>query len=470
MLHSDSTTIPGNVLTLQGFGVAFGEVNILSDIDLALPAKGIDVVMGPPRSGKSMLLSTLAGRHDSNPAFRSWGRKLSANSESTENTQPPVLVRQHAAILGGTVRDALLFHLHHNITCQRVADEYFVNHILHAYELKSHVGSPDALVISLPSEWKRAINILSHALMEPSILLLDEPTKGLDPAAGSRLINWLKLLSRHNTRLLVSMRSKTQARKLADRIILMGSGRVLAHESNPAFFLRPANQWSREFVDNDDGMDDEPLSEAVEPISGHNTTGTPAHATNAQAARQPMRTRKVSEDADMVGRIRIKLNQAAPSGFHWIIPGKLASCAAPGVFSPENYDLELLQSEGITHLMTLTRKTLDKDKLHRYGLSNLHLPIYDKEAPSITQAHMLVRKMQTLLSDDHVVALHCKAGLGRTGTVLACWLMHETNLEVKDVLGRLRSINPGYVSSQAQEKFLYQFESDLDQRAELAAG
>lgn len=165
----------------------------------------------------------------------------------------------------------------------------------------------------------------------------------------------------------------------------------------------------------------------------------------------------------MVGRV-ILANYRGPTGFHWIVPGRLAGCAEPGVSAAIDYDMDLLHNMGITHLITLTEKDLDQSALARNGLCNIHLPIYDREAPSMAQTYMLVRRMQVLLDQGAVLAVHCRAGIGRTGTILAAWLIREGGLSASNAISRLRSIYPSYVQTQVQEDFLQNFEQDIMQR------
>lgn len=64
---------------------------------------------------------------------------------------------------------------------------------------------------------------------------------------------------------------------------------------------------------------------------------------------------------------------------------------------------------------------------------------------------MLVRHMQRLLDKGEVLAVHCKAGIGRTGTILAAWLIREGGMSAATAIERLRRINPAYVQTETQE-------------------
>jgi atypical dual specificity phosphatase len=92
------------------------------------------------------------------------------------------------------------------------------------------------------------------------------------------------------------------------------------------------------------------------------------------------------------------------------------------------------------------------------------LPIFDREAPTINQAYMLLIRMQKLVEQGQVLAVHCKAGLGRTGTIVAAWLIREGGLSSATAIARVRMINRGFVQSAAQEAFLEALELDLVNR------
>ena len=187
----------------------------------------------------------------------------------------------------------------------------------------------------------------------------------------------------------------------------------------------------------------------------------------ALAMRAPVQLPPPSSDgielASMVGEVMLR-DSSAPRGFNWIIPGKLAGCPAPGVSAPIDYDLSLLSRVGITRLITLTEDDLDQEALHRHDLRNIHLPIIDREAPSIGQTHMLLVRMQNCIAAGDILAVHCKAGLGRTGTILAAWLIRDGGLSAEGAMARLRRIEPGFIQSAIQEDFLRRYEADLTNR------
>lgn len=482
-------------LQLAGYGVSFGARVVLGNVDLVLPPSGIDVLMGPVKAGKSTLLRSLAGLNQSTAAFRSWGQALQ-QGRPLEQGPRPALVQQHAAILNGNLRDALVYHRRRHTERSSAAWAASAAESLRTYGLGMLEPLLDQPLLGLPVEQQRAVNILSHALMQAPLLLVDEPTYGLDDRAATWLVDWLAQLGR-TVRLVVVLHHQGQARRLADRVILLGGGRVLAHEDASRFFSGKLNAWVEQFVrtgslaiaspdakPEDLGPDVEPppplpaaALEAVRPFrqatplpadAGSETVPAPA-APRRVAAPAPVAPRPTTlpplsrngvDDASMVGRVILSASRG-PQGFCWIVPGKLAGCAEPGVTHALAYDLDLLARMGVTRLITLTEKDMDQDALAVHGLRNVHLPIFDREAPSLRQTYMLLRRMQALMDEGQIVAVHCKAGIGRTGTVLAAWMIREGGISASSALERLRKINPAYVQTEVQERFLHAFEQDI---------
>ncbi len=495
-----------SALQLSGFGVCFGHRVILSSVDLELPSGGVDVLMGPVKTGKSTLMRTLAGLNTATAIHRRWGC-ATLLGRSIDSAWRPTLVQQHAALFHAAVRDALL---EHTGTTTGLTRDARAREALEAHGLDHLIPRLGASVLELPLHHQRALNVLAYALTAPPLLMVDEPTYGLQLDAAMWLVEWLRALGQR-VRLLVVLHHQGQARRLADRVLLLGGGRVLAHDPNPRFFTHPANAWVRQFVqtgslsipspdaraeDLDPSIDPPPPlpQAAVDALAEFAPSATadaprpvdiPAEPVPAPAqgpaespapqpvpptlavqhtnAALPSLSRAGVEIASMVGRA-ILTEYRGPHGFHWILPGTLAGSGEPGALATIDYDLQLLANLGVTHLVTLTENDIDVDALLRNGLKNTHLPIFDREAPTLSQAYMLVRRMQQLLDADHVVAVHCRAGIGRTGTVLAAWLIREGGLSATDAIARLRNINPAYVQTEEQEVFLQAFEEDILKR------
>ena len=148
-----------------------------------------------------------------------------------------------------------------------------------------------------------------------------------------------------------------------------------------------------------------------------------------------------------------------PRGFTWIVDGRLAGTPWPGIVSPVNDDLRALCDAGVTYLISFTEIEFPKDTLEPYQVSSAHFPMPDMEVPSLADGLALCRWVDRLMEAGHTVAMHCKAGLGRTGTMLAMYCLWRQSGEVSatQMIRWVRGKNSGMIQSRMQEEFLDTF-------------
>src|SRR5438309_856746 len=122
-----------------------------------------------------------------------------------------------------------------------------------------------------------------------------------------------------------------------------------------------------------------------------------------------------------------------PSGFDWIDKPHLAALARPS----SQAELEWLRHQGIDLLVSLT----EDPPLHRWvneaGLFLVHEPIVDMDAPTPEQLERCMSAILKANASGFGAAVHCGAGLGRTGVVLACYFVHK-GLNANNAIARVR--------------------------------
>lgn len=138
--------------------------------------------------------------------------------------------------------------------------------------------------------------------------------------------------------------------------------------------------------------------------------------------------------------------RALPSNFGWLIEGRLAGCAYPGGAGA----LAALQSCGVRALVSLSEEALPGQHLQAAGLACVHLAVADFTAPTLDQIRAAVAAIDGFLARGRPVAVHCAAGLGRTGTILACYLVHQ-GATAPDAIAAVRVRRPGSVETPEQE-------------------
>ncbi|XP_013883670.1 dual specificity protein phosphatase 23 [Austrofundulus limnaeus] len=141
-----------------------------------------------------------------------------------------------------------------------------------------------------------------------------------------------------------------------------------------------------------------------------------------------------------------------PHNFSWVDPGKLAGLACPRMPCEYRY----LWDNGIRQLVCLCeRKPPHHDSCP--GLQLHHIKIQDFTPPSQSQMDRFLSVVEEANVRGEGVAVHCMHGHGRTGTMLACYLVKTRKLSGLDAIKEIRRMRPGSIETSEQEKAVVQF-------------
>lgn len=240
------------------------------------------------------------------------------------------------------------------------------------------------------------------------ISFLDEPTlwwpaRDVTSAVRCRASGATVVLVTHDVGL---------ARALADHVLLLCAGQIVAQGTGPEFFELPPNDLAVRFV----------------------TTGN-------------CWTRSLTVPE-------------TPSHFKWILPSRLAGMGRPGLLRDVDEDLASIACAGIEFLASLTETAFPTEKLREYGIASHHLPIVDMGVPSVRRMATLCRTMERYHEQGKATAVHCRAGLGRTGTALASMLVWR-GYDADEAIRAVRRVARGYLQTKSQEKFVHRFAAEV---------
>lgn len=142
------------------------------------------------------------------------------------------------------------------------------------------------------------------------------------------------------------------------------------------------------------------------------------------------------------------------TNFSWVLPYQLAGCGHAAEPATDRRDLDFLARIGVRAVVSLTEIPIGPDSVG--DMRYLHLPVPDMTAPREEQVERFVEFVDEALDEDRAVAVHCLAGLGRTGTMLACYLVHM-GATPEQALREIRLQRPGSVETAAQEAVVHEF-------------
>ena len=158
---------------------------------------------------------------------------------------------------------------------------------------------------------------------------------------------------------------------------------------------------------------------------------------------------------------------ASSSLVWWVIPGALAGMPMPfvhperrlnmgGPLSAYDDELAALYSAGVRAVVCLLNIQSDAAVYESAGFAFKCLPLSDGGAPTMQQAQDFIAFVDRQLADHRPVAVHCEAGLGRTGTMLATYLISKGE-SAASAINRVRSSERSAVETTGQIRFLEQF-------------
>ena len=134
-----------------------------------------------------------------------------------------------------------------------------------------------------------------------------------------------------------------------------------------------------------------------------------------------------------------------PTNFGWLINNKLAGSGMPTSYS----EVDWTQKQGIKSILTMTEEPLPQSWVK--DIKYLHVPTEDLSAPDMEKIDRAVDFIHLRIQDNEPVMVHCAAGIGRTGTILACYLVKYHKLSANDAILKVRKERPGSIQSESQE-------------------
>ncbi|MBU6392172.1 MAG: dual specificity protein phosphatase family protein [Planctomycetes bacterium] len=149
-----------------------------------------------------------------------------------------------------------------------------------------------------------------------------------------------------------------------------------------------------------------------------------------------------------------------PRNFSWLIQDEIAGMGRPMAIVA---DLEFLKDNRVESIVSLTELPLHKTLIEEFGFEYKHIPIPDFSTPTQEQIEEFVTFVNNLLSSKKKIVVHCEAGIGRTGTMLACYLVSK-GYSAENAISEVRKRRPGSIETMEQEDTVVKYEEKLSRK------
>ena len=130
---------------------------------------------------------------------------------------------------------------------------------------------------------------------------------------------------------------------------------------------------------------------------------------------------------------------------------KLAGSAIPTSIDEVQWAID----QGVKSIITVREEPLDDSWTK--NVNYLHVHSNDMGVPEFDDLINTIDFIHNRITNNEPVMVHCLAGMGRTGTVLACYLIKHQKMSADEAIQKVRDERPGSIQSFPQEEIIFQF-------------
>jgi lipooligosaccharide transport system ATP-binding protein len=211
------------IIEIRSVSKQFGDRTAVDNLDLEVPAGDCFGLLGPNGAGKTTTLRMIYGvTQPSSGTILVFGMDISRNARAVR-ARLGVTLQQNVLIEALSPKENLRvfgrYHLLHEPELSRRVEE-----LIDFLELRSHADVP---VRRLSGGFQRRLAIALSLINGPELLILDEPTTGLDPAVRLALWSRIRELRAAGTTVLVTTHYMDEAQRLCDRVAVVSAGKVI---------------------------------------------------------------------------------------------------------------------------------------------------------------------------------------------------------------------------------------------------
>ena len=212
---------------------------LLNDVSLTIESDDVTVVLGPNGAGKSLLLRALHGLETPQKGSAKWNSHLPVPQQSwrTYIFQKPVLLRR-----------SVRANLEYVLSLHNVDKSSYKSLIATALELTGLTPLADRNARVLSGGEQQRLNIARAWVLQPKVMLLDEPTAELDPSGTAGIERLIETIAQQGTKIIMTTHDLGQAHRLANDILFFHQGKLVEHTLAKEFFTQAQTQTAQDFI------------------------------------------------------------------------------------------------------------------------------------------------------------------------------------------------------------------------------
>ncbi|AMY25028.1 Glutamine transport ATP-binding protein GlnQ [Rhodococcoides fascians] len=245
-----ATPPPGapSMISLKSVDKHFGDLHVLKDINLEVPAGQVVIVVGPSGSGKSTLCRTINRLEPiDSGAIEVDGDLLPAEGKALAALRADVgMVFQsfnlfaHKTILQNVMLAPM--------KVRKLKKDEAEKSALALLERVGIANQADKYPAQLSGGQQQRVAIARSLAMNPKVMLFDEPTSALDPEMVNEVLDVMTSLAKEGMTMLVVTHEMGFARKAGDRVVFMADGAVVEDTDPETFFKSPKSERAKDFL------------------------------------------------------------------------------------------------------------------------------------------------------------------------------------------------------------------------------
>ncbi len=248
MTHSEKKVSANTIISISGLNKWFGDMHVLTDIDLNVEKGERIVIAGPSGSGKSTLIRCINYLEKfQQGSIIVDGVELRDDHKTIESVRREVgMVFQgfnlfpHLTILENCTLGP--------IQGLKIKKEKAIETAMHFLEKVNIPEQADKYPGQLSGGQQQRVAIARSLCLNPDVMLFDEPTSALDPEMVKEVLDIMVALAKEGMTMLCVTHEMGFAKEVADRVIFMDQGQIVEQNDPEEFFTNPQNERTKLFL------------------------------------------------------------------------------------------------------------------------------------------------------------------------------------------------------------------------------